>query len=212
MRKFHKIIITVFLVIALVLVIFFGLEINQKKVKSGSDANILLDNSRDYISQNLSTSSTKEKDVKQIIATLPPDKKNLAKSIEAFAARGKRIDLVQIADFEEIAVEINSGNYTRISSLIKSKESLNNLRAANGQNLLMFALGSGASAQTIQLLIKSGIDVNAVDDQGKTAAHLILGWGGPSKEMMQILSENGANFSIKDKSGVSVNDILKVRR
>ena len=58
-------------------------------------------------------------------------------------------------------------------------------------------------------LIDAGIDVNAVDDYGRTAAHQLLYAGAVDQSPLVLLKKSGANFDLKDKNGFSVNELLK---
>jgi uncharacterized protein len=53
--------------------------------------------------------------------------------------------------------------------------------------------------ETIQLLLAAGVDINASDTQGRTAAHGAALWG--LTDVVRFLHKNGAQFDVKDKRG-----------
>jgi hypothetical protein len=60
-------------------------------------------------------------------------------------------------------------------------------------------------------LLKLGADVNAVDEKGQTALHLMLKKGS-DKEHFQMLMKYGPRGDLKDKSGKTAIDILSRKR
>jgi ankyrin repeat protein len=85
----------------------------------------------------------------------------------------------------------------------------------NGVNGIMMASGVGSREEdttgrnktqkdvieTITLLLASGVDVNAADTQGRTAAHGAAMWG--YTDVIKFLSQHGADLTIKDKRGLT---------
>jgi ankyrin repeat protein len=55
--------------------------------------------------------------------------------------------------------------------------------------------------ETIELLLASGVDVNAQDTQGRTAAHGAALWG--LTDVVKFLHQSGAKLDLKDKRGFS---------
>ena len=53
--------------------------------------------------------------------------------------------------------------------------------------------------ETIQMLLAAGVDINASDTQGRTAAHGAALWG--LTDVVRFLHKNGAQFDVKDKRG-----------
>jgi ankyrin repeat protein len=53
--------------------------------------------------------------------------------------------------------------------------------------------------ETIQMLVAAGVDINAADTQGRTAAHGAALWG--LTDVVRFLHKNGAKFDVKDKRG-----------
>jgi ankyrin repeat protein len=90
-----------------------------------------------------------------------------------------------------------------------------NAKAAtrNGVNGLMMAANVAAreedmtgrnktqreAIETIQMMLAAGVDINAADTQGRTAAHGAALWG--LTDVVRFLHKNSANFDVKDKRG-----------
>ena len=90
-----------------------------------------------------------------------------------------------------------------------------NAKAAtrNGVNGLMMAANVAAreedmtgrnktqreAIETIQMLLAAGLDINAADTQGRTAAHGAALWG--LTDVVRFLHKNGARFDVADKRG-----------
>jgi ankyrin repeat protein len=55
--------------------------------------------------------------------------------------------------------------------------------------------------ETIRLLMKAGTDINAVDGQGRTAAHGAALWG--MTDVIKFLHQNGVDLSRKDNRGLT---------
>jgi ankyrin repeat protein len=55
--------------------------------------------------------------------------------------------------------------------------------------------------ETIKLLMKAGADINAVDGQGRTAAHGAALWG--MTDVIKFLHENGVDLNRKDSRGLT---------
>lgn len=65
------------------------------------------------------------------------------------------------------------------------------------------------SLETIKKLLEDGEEVNQADSQGYTAAHFAAMT--PNFKMLEYLSSRGADFTLCNKLGASVYDILKAR-
>lgn len=59
--------------------------------------------------------------------------------------------------------------------------------------------------ETIDLCLKAGADVNAVDSRGEALIHGAAQWG--YDKLIQYLAEHGANVSLKDKQGKTALDV-----
>jgi ankyrin repeat protein len=55
--------------------------------------------------------------------------------------------------------------------------------------------------ETIGLLLKAGVDINAQDNQGRTAAHGAAMWG--YTDVIRFLAQNGARLEMEDKRGLT---------
>jgi uncharacterized protein len=89
------------------------------------------------------------------------------------------------------------------------------LATRNGINPIMAAAGLGTKEEdtigrkktekeaidSIDLCLKAGVDINAVDSQGKTALHGAAqkGWD----QVVQYLADHGAKVDVKDKKGLT---------
>jgi uncharacterized protein len=58
--------------------------------------------------------------------------------------------------------------------------------------------------ETITLLLTAGTDINAADNQGRTAAHGAALWG--LTDLVKFLHANGAKLDVKDKRGLTALD------
>ena len=98
----------------------------------------------------------------------------------------------------EIEAEISEGNV--------------NLRTAEGRTPLMTAAYYGRK-DVLELLIKHGAVVNAIDEQtGDTAAHYVtLSLCGSIRQCacVMVLVENGANIDIRNNDGYTVYDLAR---
>jgi ankyrin repeat protein len=102
-----------------------------------------------------------------------------------------------------------------VVSMLLEKGANPNLATRNGINPLMAAAGLGTNESdavgrkktekeaidTIELCLKSGVDLNAVDSKGQTALHGAAqkGWD----EVVQYLADHGAKLDVKDKKGLT---------
>jgi uncharacterized protein len=102
-----------------------------------------------------------------------------------------------------------------VVSMLLEKGANPNLATRNGINPLMAAAGLGTNESdavgrkktekeaidTIELCLKAGVDVNAVDSKGQTALHGAAqkGWD----EVVQYLADHGARLDVKDKKGLT---------
>ena len=58
--------------------------------------------------------------------------------------------------------------------------------------------------ETVTLLLAAGTDINAADNQGRTAAHGAALWG--LTDLVKFLHANGAKLDVKDKRGLTALD------
>jgi len=104
---------------------------------------------------------------------------------------------------------------TEVIKLLLAKGANPKATTTGGINPLMMAAnvgtkeedmsGRGKSQQeiidTAKLLLASGVDINAADTSGRTAAHGAAIWG--LTDVVKYLHANGANLAQKDKRGLS---------
>jgi uncharacterized protein len=102
-----------------------------------------------------------------------------------------------------------------VVTMLLEKGANPNLATRNGINPLMAAAGLGTNESdavgrkktekeaidTIELCLKAGVDVNAVDSKGQTALHGAAqkGWD----EVVRYLADHGAKLDVKDKKGLT---------
>jgi hypothetical protein len=55
--------------------------------------------------------------------------------------------------------------------------------------------------ETIRLLLQAGVDIDAQDNQGRTAAHGAAMWG--YTDVIKFLAQNGAKLDLADKRGLT---------
>jgi ankyrin repeat protein len=104
---------------------------------------------------------------------------------------------------------------TVVVSMLLEKGANPNLATRNGVNPVMAAAGLGTNESdavgrrktekdaidSIELCLKAGVDVNAVDSRGQTALHGAAqkGWN----QVVQYLADHGAGLDVKDKKGLT---------
>ncbi len=91
-------------------------------------------------------------------------------------------------------------DWNRFRSVIEDHPELVNLGLENKRRLLHVAVLMG-DLPTVQVLIESNADINAVDHEGKTPLHLALIDG--NIKIAQYLIENNADVSIRDGEGAT---------
>jgi hypothetical protein len=147
-----------------------------------------------------------------LVESVPASERALVETMVQFTARKKEVSIDRILRFRELTRLVQQKDTVALTAALKNTPDLNQLTTARGENLLMLALGIGAPDAVLELLLANGIDVNAVNDEQRTAAHLVLTWASPdSVPKIEMLRRYGADLDLKDKSGASVNDILKAR-
>ena len=104
---------------------------------------------------------------------------------------------------------------TVVIALLLEKGADPKLTTRNGINPVMAAAGLGTKEEdtvgrkktekeaidSIELCLKAGVDVNAVDSRGQTALHGAAqkGWN----QVVQYLADHGAKLDVKDKKGLT---------
>ena len=104
---------------------------------------------------------------------------------------------------------------TVVIALLLEKGADPKLSTRNGVNPVMAAAGLGTKEEdavgrkktekdtidSIELCLKAGVDVNAVDSRGQTALHGAAqkGWN----QVVQFLADHGATLDVKDKKGLT---------
>lgn len=153
-----------------------------------------------------------ENQLRKLMESVSAEEKNIAQLMVIFAAQHKAVSLDRIERFGVLAQQIQGGRNDELKHSLHEMLDINELTTSTGQNLLMFALGVGATLEILNILIDSGINVNAVDDKGNTAAHLVLLWGSPDyASKIDFLRHRGADLQIQNKDGFSVDDMLRAR-
>ncbi|WP_039459475.1 tetratricopeptide repeat protein [Candidatus Jidaibacter acanthamoebae] len=97
---------------------------------------------------------------------------------------------------------IQEDNIEQVEKEIKTNINIADLEF--GGSILHWAAGFG-SIEIINLLIKQGIEINKLDNDGQTALHWALGEG--NTEVANLLIENNINENIRDRFGSSAHDL-----
>ena len=84
---------------------------------------------------------------------------------------------------------------------IRTRNNTTTVMAAAGLNWVdISSLGSEeASIEALTMLLERGVDINAVNDDGETAAHGAAQRG--ADKVMQFLFDRGAKIDVKNKDG-----------
>jgi ankyrin repeat protein len=104
---------------------------------------------------------------------------------------------------------------TPVISLLVDNGANAKLATRAGVNAIMMAAGVGTREEdttgrsktqkdiieTMRVLLRAGVDVNAQDSQGRTAAHGAAMWG--YTDVIRFMAQNGADLTIKDKRGLT---------
>lgn len=152
------------------------------------------------------------RETQALVDSVPENERSIVETMVQFMARKKEVSIDRILRFRELTRLVQSKDVGALEAALKNTPDVNHLTTARGENLLMLALGLGASDELLDLLLVNGIEVNAVDDDQRTAAHLVLAWGAPDAlAKIELLRRHGADLDLKDKGGSSVNDVLKAR-
>ena len=104
------------------------------------------------------------------------------------------------------------GNEAMLNDLMVGSNDLKkyiNQKDKNGATPLLFSIMGCDCDRAVTLLLKNGADVNAVDNKGRSAAHVAAAKN-HGKQLVVLLS-NGANSMLKDDDGDTVEDVI-VRR
>lgn len=149
--------------------------------------------------------------INEKIASLPESEKPTAYTLLRFAVKNKPVSPDYVDQFEKLGELLASGSDADFLKAVESANP-NQFRTPDGQTLLMIGLGVGATESKLRALIAAGVDVNAVEERGRTAAHLVLDWGGADfEQQIAFLKSQGANLKLRSSEGPSVEDRLKVR-
>jgi hypothetical protein len=152
------------------------------------------------------------RETQALVDSVPENERSVVETMVQFTARKKEASIDRILRFRELTQLVQQKDTVALTAALKNTPDLNQLTTARGENLLMLALGIGAPDAVLELLLANGIDVNAVNDEQRTAAHLVLTWASPDAvPKIELLRRYGADLDLKDKSGASVNDLLKAR-
>ncbi|MCA8992283.1 MAG: ankyrin repeat domain-containing protein [Planctomycetaceae bacterium] len=106
--------------------------------------------------------------------------------------------------FEELIDAVVDEEVDRVSELISTCDNVNQTTDDDEWNLLHFALQGvvgGADASLVQLLISSGVDVEAADRLGWTPLHFAVRNG--CSACVSALINAGASLNVVDSRGIS---------
>ena len=113
--------------------------------------------------------------------------------------------LYSFKDYQR-TIKASLGNPTLLSWLLSKYTGNMNLRYAGNCTLLHMAVES-SPIDSIKILLSHGIDVEAKEDRGKTALHLVFElrfWLYHVLDVVKLLVENGSNVDSCDNDGSSV--------
>jgi ankyrin repeat protein len=118
---------------------------------------------------------------------------------------------INTRDREQRTALINSAFYNNtelLKWLIENKAEIN-IQDSIGFTALHFACQEG-HIESVKILIENNADINLVDVYGNTAAWVtIMNWkGGLNYPILKELYAYGADFTIKNKKGNSVSNII----
>ncbi len=91
----------------------------------------------------------------------------------------------------------------------KKKFNLNKAIGKSGQRLLHIATKQGNERVFLFLLLQPFIDINITDYSGNTPAHYAVIFEQPN--LLKFLKDAGADFSLKNNSGHTLNDCIQVQ-
>lgn len=113
--------------------------------------------------------------------------------------KGSRLDSLHMA--------VSVGNITRVQQILEQGININTPEPTEGQTPLHVAIrhlgktDNSLCINMVNLLLKFGADVNAVDDDGITALHWAAAYG--LTMVARILINAGANVNTKDKFSIT---------
>jgi uncharacterized protein len=83
--------------------------------------------------------------------------------------------------------------------------------AAGGDSSPLLGAIGWSHFEAAEAMLKCGADVNAQDDRGRTAAHMMLKKGS-DYEHFELLARHGARFDLPDKQGLTAAEVMLRKR
>jgi ankyrin repeat protein len=103
------------------------------------------------------------------------------------------------------------GQHYKLQALLAAEPMVASARLIHGQSLLMRAADRG-DALSVRLLLESGADPRAIDDQGRNAVmHAVLSSGQDRASLIASLLKAGAVADLADASGRKAADLLPAK-
>ena len=119
-------------------------------------------------------------------------------------------------DFEKLVSLCRHGYYNELQSAVDNMEynfthAVNSCSEMSSGNTLLHISAQNGHKRVVKLLLRSGADINAQNNQGQTVLHFAFAFG--FNELGEYMISKGADDSILNKSGLtcyeglSLNDI-----
>jgi ankyrin repeat protein len=138
------------------------------------------------------------------LTSSPPVSKNSSLSNPSNSSTPPpKVDNLQKTNEETVMNLLAGGNFAKAEGIIKEKTGINfHCSTYNGQTPLILAAQNGTVELLQQILSIEGVDVNAIDDEGKTALmHAVI--ENKAKSVKELLHVPQIDRSIKDRSNNS---------
>jgi len=127
------------------------------------------------------------------------------KIIEFLVKRGEEVNILDGQGYASLHIAAWYGNLEAVNSLIKMHADVDIKCVYNSMRPIHFAV-CGDHEEVVNALLDAGVEINAVDSQGKTALHYACAV--VNSDILRILIRNKASMDISDKFGKTAPDIV----